>query len=52
MEDVAYYLEYAKQKTTGEVLYQFMKKSGNLEKLSKDQNTVNENKIKNIAQFF
>ena len=52
MEDIGYYLEFAKEKTTGEVLYQFLKKTGYLKKLTNEQSVENENRMKNIAQFF
>jgi len=52
MEDIQHYLGFAKQKTTGEVLYQFLKKSGYLGKLTKEASVENENRLKNIAQFF
>ncbi|MDD5382501.1 MAG: ATP-dependent helicase, partial [Candidatus Margulisbacteria bacterium] len=52
MEDIHYYLEFARKKTTGEVLYHFLKKSGYLAKLTKEQSIENENRLKNIAQFF
>ena len=52
MEDIQHYLGFAKQKTTGEVLYKFLKKSGYLGKLTKEVSVENENRLKNIAQFF
>jgi DNA helicase-2/ATP-dependent DNA helicase PcrA len=52
MEDIKYYLDFAKQKTTGEVLYQFLKKSGYLSKLTKEQTPKNEDRLKNLAEFF
>ncbi|MGB9613552.1 MAG: 3'-5' exonuclease, partial [Candidatus Margulisiibacteriota bacterium] len=52
MEDIQYYLEVAKQRTTGEVLYEFLKKSGYLSKLTREQSLENENRIKNLAKFF
>jgi DNA helicase-2/ATP-dependent DNA helicase PcrA len=52
MEDIQYYLEFAKQRSTGEVLHRFLKKTGYLAKLTREQSVENENRIKNIAQFF
>ena len=52
MEDIRSYLGFAKQKTTGEVLYLFLKRSGYLAKLTKEESVENENRLKNIAQFF
>lgn len=48
MEQIKEYLDLAKEKSTGEVLYLFLKKSGILSALSQES----ENKIKNIARFF
>ena len=52
MSDVSYYIDYAKDKTTGEVLYHFLKRSGYLAQLAKEQSLENENRIKNLAKFF
>ncbi|MCU0641377.1 MAG: ATP-dependent helicase [Candidatus Margulisbacteria bacterium] len=52
MSDIAYYLEFAKSRTTGEVLYQFLKKSGYLAGLTAAQTPDNERRIRNIARFF
>ncbi len=52
MEDIQYYLEFAKQRSAGEVLHRFLKKTGYLAKLTREQSVENENRIKNIAQFF
>jgi DNA helicase-2/ATP-dependent DNA helicase PcrA len=52
MEDIQYYLEFAKQKSTGEVMHRFLKKTGYLAKLTREQSVENENRIQNIAQFF
>ncbi|MBI5699223.1 ATP-dependent helicase [Candidatus Saganbacteria bacterium] len=52
MEDIGHYLAFAKQKAAGEVLHQFLKKSGYLAKLTREQSVENENRIQNIAQFF
>ncbi|MFA5840435.1 MAG: ATP-dependent DNA helicase [Candidatus Margulisiibacteriota bacterium] len=48
MDDIRYYLDYAKERKTGEVLYHFLKKSGLLVKLAKG----NEKEMQNIARFF
>ncbi|MBU1026905.1 MAG: ATP-dependent helicase [Candidatus Margulisbacteria bacterium] len=52
IDDIKYYLGFAKQKTTGEVLYQFMKRSGYLSKLTKEDSLQNENRLMNLAKFF
>jgi ATP-dependent DNA helicase UvrD/PcrA len=50
--DIKYYLKFAKQRSTGEVLYKFLKRSGYLQKLTKEESLENENRLKNIARFF
>ncbi|MFH1347196.1 MAG: ATP-dependent DNA helicase, partial [Candidatus Margulisiibacteriota bacterium] len=52
MQDIKYYLNFAKQKTTGEVLYQFLKRSGYLAKLTKEESPENESRLTNISHFF
>jgi len=52
MDDIKYYLNLAKEKTTGEVLYVFLKKSGFLMRLTKEESVRNEQRLKNIARFF
>ncbi|MBU1867635.1 MAG: ATP-dependent helicase, partial [Candidatus Margulisbacteria bacterium] len=52
MGDINYYVDFAKDKTTGEVLYQFLKKSGYLAGLTKVQSQENEGRIRNLAKFF
>ena len=52
MQDIEIYLEFAKDHTTGEVLYRFLKKSGYLKTLTFYESAENENKVKNIAAFF
>jgi len=52
MDDIKYYLGLAKEKSTGEVLYLFLKKTGLLARLSKEENLKNEQRLKNIARFF
>lgn len=52
MEDIKYYLAYAKQKSTGELLYHFLKRSGYLEALTNVESAQNEDRLKNLAQFF
>jgi DNA helicase-2/ATP-dependent DNA helicase PcrA len=52
MVDIAYYLEFARSRSTGEVLYQFFKKSGYLARLTAEQNAGNERKLRNLARFF
>ncbi|MFA5113933.1 MAG: ATP-dependent DNA helicase [Candidatus Margulisiibacteriota bacterium] len=52
MADIAYYLEFAKKKSTGEVLYQFLKKSGYLAGLTGVESLENESRLRNLARFF
>lgn len=52
MQDIKYYLGFAKQKTTGELLYQFLKKSGYLAKLTREESPENESRLTNISRFF
>lgn len=52
MEDIRFYLEYAKRRTTGEVLYQFIKRSGYLSNLTREASAGSEQKLKNLAKFF
>jgi DNA helicase-2/ATP-dependent DNA helicase PcrA len=48
MEDIAYYLDFAKDKRTGEVLYHFIKRSGMLAKFAKEE----EREVASLARFF
>lgn len=52
MGDIDYYLGFAKTHATGEVLYQFLKKSRYLPKLTADESVENESRLRNIAKFF
>ena len=52
MDDIKFYLEFAKNRTTGEVLYKFLKRSGYLLKLTREESTANERRLQNIAAFF
>ena len=52
MRDIEHYLSFAKRRTTGEVLFQFLKKTGYLAGLTRIQDPVNEAKVKNLSQFF
>ncbi|MBI5701380.1 ATP-dependent helicase [Candidatus Saganbacteria bacterium] len=52
MEDVSWYLEFSKDHTTGEVLYQFLKRSKYLESLTAVESLENDAKLRNIAKFF
>jgi DNA helicase-2/ATP-dependent DNA helicase PcrA len=52
MEDIDYYLKFAKNRTTGEVLYQFLKRSGYLGKLTREETVENDSRLKNLAAFF
>lgn len=52
MADIAYYLDFARSKSSGEVLYKFLKRSGYLEKLMREQSVGNDSRINNIARVF
>ncbi len=52
VNDLDRYLELARDNPTGVVLYQFVTKSGYLERLTKSETPENSMKIQNIARFF
>ena len=52
MEEIKYYLGFAKEKTTGELLYEFLRKSGFLSRLTREPSLENENRLKNMSEFF
>lgn len=52
MSGIAEYIDYAKDHSTGEVLYLFFKKSGYLKKLTGEHDEKSEQELKNIAEFF
>ncbi len=52
MDDVGHYLEFARNHSTGEVLYHFLKRSGFLGKLAAEESNENETRLKNLAAFF
>ncbi len=52
MEDINHYLDFAKQKTTGEVLYRFLKRSGYLSRLTREESEENDIRLRNLASFF
>ena len=52
MQDIAMYIDYAKEHSTGAVLYLFLKKSGYLKYLTLKKTAVSEKMIQNLAQFF
>lgn len=52
MDDIDFYLKFAKNRTTGEVLYQFLKRSGYLLKLTREETVENDGRLKNLAAFF
>ncbi|MBN2057577.1 MAG: ATP-dependent helicase [Candidatus Saganbacteria bacterium] len=52
MDDIEHYLAFAREKTTGEVLHRFLKRSGYLEKLMKDESEENDRRLQNLARFF
>jgi len=52
MADINYYVDFAKERTTGEVLYQFLKRSGYLAKLTKEESPENEHRVRNLSKLF
>jgi DNA helicase-2/ATP-dependent DNA helicase PcrA len=52
MDDIQHYLGYARERTTGEVLHQFLKRSGHLSRLTGELSAENEYRLKNLAEFF
>ena len=49
MLDISFYLEFAKSHSTGEVLYQFLKRSKYLESLTSIESLENDYKLKNLV---
>ena len=49
MEDIRHYLDFARGKSTGELLYHFLKQSGYLAKLAREEK---DDRIRNLARFF
>ncbi|MFC1496341.1 ATP-dependent helicase [Candidatus Margulisiibacteriota bacterium] len=52
MVEMEKYVDYAREHSTGEVLYLFLKQSGFLKRLTDSKAEEDEIKIKNIARFF
>jgi DNA helicase-2/ATP-dependent DNA helicase PcrA len=52
MADIHYYLGFAKHKSTGELLYHFLNRSGFLGALTKTGSLQDENRLQNLARFF
>lgn len=52
LADIEYYLDFAKNHTTGETLYQFLKRSGYAYSLTSVPSLENERKLLNISRFF
>ena len=50
--DLRSFTELAGEKTTGEVIYEFLKRSGTLEQLARAESAAAEDQAKNIAKFF
>lgn len=46
------YLKQSARSSTGEILYQFITRTGFLRRLTQDESRKNERKVKNIARFF
>ncbi|NQT30112.1 MAG: UvrD-helicase domain-containing protein [Candidatus Saganbacteria bacterium] len=51
-DDIKYYINYAKQTKTSEVLYHFLMRSGYLSQLMAKESEENEGRLKAIASFF
>ncbi|MFC1568373.1 ATP-dependent helicase [Candidatus Margulisiibacteriota bacterium] len=52
MSDIKYYLDFARARTTGELLHRFLKKSGYLARLIKEESEENDKRLQNLARFF
>ena len=52
MSDVGGYLGLSREKSAGEILYNFIRDTGYLQRLSKERSPVADEKIRNIAKFF
>ena len=52
LKELEDYLKKSIKLSTGEILYQFISKTGFLTKLTKNPSLENERKVKNIARFF
>ena len=50
--DLRFFTELAGEKTTGEILYEFLERSGTLEQLARAESSAAEDQAKNIAKFF
>lgn len=52
IKDLGEYADLSTRRSTGEVLYKFITKSGYLKRLISSPSSANEKKVKNIARFF
>ncbi|MBN2097220.1 MAG: UvrD-helicase domain-containing protein [Candidatus Omnitrophica bacterium] len=52
VDDIEHYLTQARDLPSGKLLYLFLQQSGYIKKLLKEENLVNEQRVKNIARFF
>jgi DNA helicase-2/ATP-dependent DNA helicase PcrA len=52
VEDLHYYLELSRTRSPGVLLYEFLKRSGILNRLIQEETPGNDEKIQNIAKFF
>jgi len=52
IKDIDDYLERSVKLSTGQLLYQFITKSGYIQRLTSNPSLVNERKVRNIARFF
>ncbi len=52
MSDIEQYVRLSRGKSAGEVLYGFIKETGFLERLSREESPAADEKIRNIAKFF
>ncbi|OQA53213.1 MAG: ATP-dependent DNA helicase PcrA [candidate division WS2 bacterium ADurb.Bin280] len=52
IEDLGFYRKMLSSKGTGEILYDYLKRSNYLKKLTQNTSASNESKVQNIAKFF
>lgn len=52
VEELKFYLQQSRTLTTGQLLYDFLKRSGYLSKLSQEESTSSDAKLQNLARFF
>jgi len=52
MSDLNYYLELAKDHSTGEVLHRFLYRSNYITYLTREESEINDRRLRNLAAFF